>query len=219
MRVLAIDTAGPACSIALCDCHRRNYSVIASRVEAMPRGHAEALLPMIDAEFAQAGIERASIERIAVTVGPGSFTGLRVGVAAARGLALALSCDCVGVSVFAALRETLSPDGAVAVALDARRGEVYLQLFDADGGEMSAPEALPVAEARERVAPHMAVIGSGAALLRDNAEATSITADPVALARIGARLDPASHPPVPLYIRKADAKPQDHVAVARVGGQ
>lgn len=214
MRVLAIDTTGPACSVALAD-FAAGERVLASIVEPMPRGHAEALLPMIDRLFAQAGVAASSIERIAVTVGPGSFTGLRVGVAAARALALALGVPAVGVSVFETIRESETSGGfPLAVALDARRDEIYLQVFTSVD-EAAPPAVVALKDASALVPPGCRVVGTAAALLGHDDAPAGVPLDPVALARAGSRLDPAMALPRPLYLRKADAKPQEHARVAR----
>ena len=214
MRVLAIDTTGPACSIALAD-FGEGENVLGAIVEPMQRGHAEALVPMIDRLFRETGVPAASVERIAVTVGPGSFTGLRVGVSAARALALALGVPAVGVSVFEAIRERLGvPGTALAIALDARRDEIYLQSFDS-GGQAGTPVVVTAQEAAAMIPPGARVVGTAAALLGHEAGPDVFLLDPVAVARAGSRLDPAGFPPHPLYLRKPDAKPQAHASVAR----
>lgn len=219
MRVLAIDTTGPACSVALADFTRdgEGERVLGHIVEPMQRGHAEALMPMIGRLFADSVAGPESLGRIAVVVGPGSFTGLRVGVAAARGLALALAIPAVGVTVFEAIREAVSDTQGdpLMIALDARRDEIYAQSFDAAGEPVCPPCAVAVADAIGLVPPAARVVGTGAPLLGVGAAPDMLPVDPRAVARIGARLDPAGAPPNPLYLRKPDAKPQHHVAVAR----
>ena len=215
MRVLAIDTTGPACSIALAD-FGESESVRGCIVEPMQRGHAEALVPMLDRLFVEAGVAAKSVERIAVTVGPGSFTGLRVGVSAARALALALDVPAVGVSVFEAIRESLGDQAPpFAVALDARRDEIYLQDFPA-AGQAAKPVVVSLQDAAGMIPPDCHIVGTAAALLGKDRGLEVFPLDPVAVARAGSRLDPALSPPRPLYLRKPDAKPQAHARIARV---
>src|SRR3954471_12066678 len=130
MRVLAIDTALEACSAAIFDSDAGR--VTASESLAMPRGHAEAIMPMVARVMDRADAGFQDIERVVVTIGPGSFTGLRVGIAAARGIGLAAGKPVVGVSTFAAFAAPcIAEDGAqtVMVAVDARHDHVYLQMF------------------------------------------------------------------------------------------
>src|SRR5437588_9760314 len=129
MRVLAIDTALEACSAAVLD---PGGGITASESLAMTRGHAETLMPLIARVMSGAGVEFAQLDRIAVTTGPGSFTGLRVGISAARGIALAAGKPAVGLSTLAGFGAPLiaEDDGThVVAALDARHGNVYLQVF------------------------------------------------------------------------------------------
>ena len=212
MIVLAIDTAGSGCYAALYDAGRD--VVLGSAGEDIGRGHAERLMEFVDAALDAAGLDIRAIGRIAVTVGPGSFTGIRVGVAAARGLALALGVPAVGVSsltAFAAGRQ-----GPLLVAMDAKRDEVYWQLFAADGAEATPPAIAPLAEAREIAARHEgAIAGSAAHLLRDGAALETDGVPIAAVARLGARLDPERNRPKPLYLRGPDAKPQAGFAIRR----
>ncbi|MDP8917245.1 MAG: tRNA (adenosine(37)-N6)-threonylcarbamoyltransferase complex dimerization subunit type 1 TsaB, partial [Pseudomonadota bacterium] len=157
--ILAIDTCLTACSAAVTDGAR----VLAARSEPMDRGHQERLGPLV-AEV-MAGLEFSALERIGATVGPGSFTGLRVGLAFAKGLGLALGRPVVGVGTLQALA---ADEGARAAAVvDARRGQVYLQAF-ADGAALSEPEALTAADAADRLRSLGAdwrLVGSGAEML------------------------------------------------------
>lgn len=203
MIVLAIDTCLFACSVAVTDGER----VLARRVEPMSRGHQERLAPLVQEAMAQSGLRFDQLERIGVTVGPGSFTGLRVGLAFAKGLGAALSIPVVGVGSLEALAE---PErGDVLAVLDAKRGQVYLQAFSG-GAPVSAPDALPVEIAAARVAEFAPdiLIGTGAALLADLRPGARVieadTTDPVAVARLAAARTPV--PPRPLYLRAPDAK-------------
>jgi tRNA threonylcarbamoyladenosine biosynthesis protein TsaB len=201
--VLAIDTCLFACSVAVTDGDR----VLARRVEPMSRGHQERLAPLTAEAMSEAGISFDRLDRIGVTVGPGSFTGLRVGLAFAKGLGAALSIPVVGVGSLEALAQP--EQGSVLAVLDAKRGQVYLQAF-ADGAAVSAPDVLPIETAAARLAEMdtETLVGTGAALLaqmRPGARIIEIDhADPVAVAKIAAARAPT--PPRPLYLRAPDAK-------------
>ena len=203
MIVLAIDTCLFACSVAVVD----GEQVLARRVEPMSRGHQERLAPLVQEAMAEAGLGFDKLERIGVTVGPGSFTGLRVGLAFAKGLASALSIPAVGIGALEALAHTES--GNVVAVLDAKRGQVYLQAFS-DGAPVSAPDALPIETAAARVAEFApdTLIGTGATLLADVRPGVRIVeadvTDPVAVARLASLRSPV--PPRPLYLRAPDAK-------------
>ena len=203
MIVLAIDTCLFACSVAVVD----GEQVLARRVEPMSRGHQERLAPLVQEAMAEAGLGFDKLERIGVTVGPGSFTGLRVGLAFAKGLASALSIPAVGIGALEALAHTES--GNVVAVLDAKRGQVYLQAFSG-GAQVSAPDALPIETAAARVAEFAPdiLIGTGAALLAGVRPGVRVieadVTDPVAVARLAALRSPV--PPRPLYLRAPDAK-------------
>ena len=202
--ILAIDTCLFACSAAVV----QDGAVRAGRVEPMSRGHQERLAPLVAEVMAEAGgVGFDQLDRIAVTIGPGSFTGLRVGLAFAKGLSAALAIPAVGVGSLEALAQPHK--GRVFAVLDAKRGQVYLQAFD-DGAAVSAPDALPIETAAARVAelaPDI-LVGTGAALLaqmRPSAQAIAVDhADPAAIAALGASRSPV--PPRPLYLRAPDAK-------------
>ena len=138
--VLALDTAGSACSVAIGEADR----VLAHDRREMRHGHAEALLPMIDGTMRAAGLAAGQISRVAVSIGPGGFTGIRAGLAAAQGVALACGATLIGVSSFAAVAAALPPDGRpLLVALDSRREDFYAQLFAVGGHPLGDPAALP----------------------------------------------------------------------------
>lgn len=207
MRVLVVDTALTACTVGLFQDGR----AVVVRSEIMARGHSERLGGFArDVAVAAGGLD--GVDRIGVTVGPGSFTGLRVGLAFALGLGAALGRPVVGVSTLQALAASAETgaDGAVAALIDARRGEIYLQCFLA-GQPVGPPEALDVETARARLAQtdqDWSAVGSGARLLVDPARISGPeTPTAAALADLTARLDPAGHPPRPLYLRAPDATP------------
>lgn len=212
MIVLAIDTAGTGCSAALYDSDRD--VVLGAAGEDIGRGHAERLMEFVDGALAAAGLDLPAVNRIAVTIGPGSFTGIRVGVAAARGLALALGIPAVGVSTLSAL--AAGQDRPLLVAIDAKRDEVYWQAFAADGGEATPPAIATVEEARAIAQAHDGgIAGSASALLREGVVAATDSVDIATVARLGASLDPENHLPKPLYLRGPDAKPQAGFAIRR----
>jgi tRNA threonylcarbamoyladenosine biosynthesis protein TsaB len=209
MIVLALDTALGACSAAVL----RGGDVLASLSEPMTRGHQERLAPLVRETMEQAGIAFAALDRIGVTVGPGSFTGLRVGLAFAKGLGLALERPCIGVGTLEALAASARVPGLTAAAIDAKRGLVYLQLFR-DGVAVMAPDVLPIGIAAARLAEvwdggPARLIGPGAALLAGvwpgAAPDERAAPDPVALARLTAT-KPRDVPARPLYLRAPDAK-------------
>ncbi len=221
MRLLVIDTALEACSVGLAV--DDSAPVMAS--EIVGRGHAERLMPMIREVMDAAGLAFADLDRIAVTVGPGSFTGLRIGIAAARGVCLVTGAEAVGIGTLAAhadaARAELGPTPVLAV-LAAVRGEVYGQHFSPDGTADGAPRLGAPQTFVSLLAANTMIAGSGADALADvvgrEAEARIVhrasAPDVAALLRL-ARLAPsASERPRPLYLRPPDAKPQAS-AVAR----
>jgi len=210
VNLLAIDTCLNACSVAL----DRDGESLAHASEPMQRGHQERLAGMTAEVMAAAGLAFADLDRIGVTVGPGSFTGLRVGLAFAKGLALALDRPCVGVGSLEALWRSLEPEtasGPVAAVIDAGRGRVYLQVFD--GAPLGAPDIVEIEQALARLAetcPHgeLVLTGPGAGLLAPALPRARVdglqTPDPRAVARLARSAEPASARP--LYLRAPDAK-------------
>jgi tRNA threonylcarbamoyladenosine biosynthesis protein TsaB len=226
MRVLAIDTALDACSAAVLDMTRGG--ITASETLAMTRGHAEALMPLIARVMDQAEVEFAELDRIAVTTGPGSFTGLRVGISAARGIALAAGKPAIGLSTLAGLAAPLIAEDDstnVVAAIDARHDHVYLQVFGTGGRTLVAPRIATLRDAvRAAVTGPARVIGSAAGLLAaawpkgveppllvDNRGAPDISW----IARLGAAAAEGYGPPRPLYLRAPDAQPQDAAHLPR----
>lgn len=226
MRVLAIDTALAACSAAVVDTHDDAAPAHVFSL-AMARGHAEALMPEVASAVAAAG-GFSTIGRVAVTVGPGSFTGLRVGLACARAIGLGAKLPVVGVTTLSALVAPLldAGDGAapVAAAIDARHGRVFFQAFAGDGRPLVSARLIEARDAARAIGGGPATIaGSGADLVLAAAEGAAIrradaifdVPDPIWLARLGAACDPALAPPRPLYLKAADAHPQQSGRIAR----
>lgn len=197
--LLAIDTAAPRLQLAL-----RHEGVTDISIDELAQGHAELLLPRIEALLARNGVAYADLDRISVTTGPGSFTGLRIGLSAARGLGLALGIPVIGVPSLLALSLSAPPGGPVVVLLDARRDEAYFQRFAGPGHASDRPRLLAMAEARNCLAAGVAVV-----------EGPFV--DIARLATFAADLDPALYPPDAAYVRDADARPQGRFRVARVG--
>jgi tRNA threonylcarbamoyladenosine biosynthesis protein TsaB len=142
MRILGFDTATSACSAALW----RSGVIVARRLELMQRGQSERLMPMIKEVLNEAGVGFADLDLLAVTRGPGAFTGLRIGLAAARGLALATGLKCFGVTTLealaAAVPESDVAGGTLLVTIDAKRADVYAQAFRAGSQPLCPPVAL-----------------------------------------------------------------------------
>ena len=219
--LLAIDGAGAACSVALA----AGGEIRAARSARLARGHAEILMPMIADVLAEAGSFYREIGCFAVTVGPGSFTGIRTAIAAARGLALALSRPVIGVTAFeaiarAALRAAPGGGADCLVVLDTRRADLYAQRFAPDGAALTGPLAMmPEPFVSSLGAGPLLLAGDAAASIRPLLEARGIgfrapvgefRADAAVVAEIAAerwRSPPADglQPPRPLYLRPPDA--------------
>jgi tRNA threonylcarbamoyladenosine biosynthesis protein TsaB len=226
MRVLAIDTALEACSAAVLDTELAG--VVAHESLPMVRGHAEALIPLISRVMERARLTFSEIDRIAVTTGPGSFTGLRVGISAARGIALASGKPAVGLSTLAAYAAPfIAGDDTqpVVAAIDARHDHVYLQVFGPGGRTIVAPRIVPLREAL-RVAATGAprLIGTAANILAaawpPGERPPSLVEQRAApdidwVARLGAAAVETGVPPKPLYLRAPDAQPQNAAQLAR----
>ncbi|MDD3443998.1 MAG: tRNA (adenosine(37)-N6)-threonylcarbamoyltransferase complex dimerization subunit type 1 TsaB [Zavarzinia sp.] len=212
MNVLAFDCATGPTSVAV----RRDGELAARADDARPQGQAESLVPLIGAVLQQAGIAPAALDRIAVTLGPGSFTGVRIAIAAARGLALALGRPVFGYSSLDVMAAALPPsDLPTLVAIDARRGEAYVRLFAADGPALTPPFALPLDDAAARLpGGDLRLAGSGAPLvatrLGDRARVVlpDVVPDAAVLALMaeGAAPEHGLITPEPLYLRPPDAK-------------
>lgn len=221
MTFLAFDTTVEACSVAVADGGR----VLAHLSERRARGHAEALMPMIEAALAEAGRDMASLEGVLVTTGPGTFTGVRIGIAAARGLGLALTARIGGLSTLEALAlgalDRLGDGETVLALIDARRGELYAAAYRRSSAaypleEEEPPRKLPLSELAGALARHgpAVVVGSGAFRVGETAApAPRIipgleVPDMSAVARLAPHL-PAPYwnaRPAPIYLRAPDAK-------------
>jgi len=230
MTILALDTCMAACSAAVLGLSQDEP--LSTCFEPMERGHAEALFPMISAVMSEAGVAFTDLTKIAVTRGPGTFTGVRAGVAAGRGLAL--GC---GVPVVAATSLEVMALGCVAllsaaqrakgflIAHDARRGEFYVQQFDPEGHALSRPALVTLSDAALLAAVSGLVAGSGAQSLarealssghRVHACLPDLLPNAAHLARLANHLEPDGGPVSPLYLRAPDAKPQTDKSLARV---
>ncbi|NDW04581.1 tRNA (adenosine(37)-N6)-threonylcarbamoyltransferase complex dimerization subunit type 1 TsaB [Jiella pacifica] len=232
--ILALDTAFARCTAAVFDPSGEGRLLAAAEPD-IGTGHAERLTSVIDEVFTEAGATYGDLSRIVVTIGPGSFTGIRVGVAAARGLALALDIPAIGISTLEAIakgalasKDTGANASPILAVIDARRGEIYASLFSAGGRLIAGSAALQPsrleaflagpaealhAAGGEAGGPLLRLVGSGAAIAQAHLPGieTIIAGetdriDPEILARLGARA-PAGEPPRPLYLRSADAKP------------
>ncbi|MBY5408097.1 tRNA (adenosine(37)-N6)-threonylcarbamoyltransferase complex dimerization subunit type 1 TsaB [Rhizobium leguminosarum] len=218
MIILALDTAGVDCAAAVYDSGRD--TVLGEASDMIGKGHAEHLIGIVDRALNQAGLALSDVDRLAVTIGPGSFTGIRVGVAAARGFALSLNVPAVGVTtleVMASAQRDKTPHRAVLAAMDAKRDEIYLQSFAADGSSLDAPRAVSVAEAQAFAAGFDGEItGSATPLLKADAGGDRTNRFPISVvARLGAAASLDAGKPKPLYLRGPDAKPQAGYAIAR----
>jgi tRNA threonylcarbamoyladenosine biosynthesis protein TsaB len=218
MLILAIDTALDACAAGVLDTDAGK--LIAQESQAMKRGHAEALMPLIARVIEQSGIGFASLDRIAVTTGPGSFTGLRVGLSAARGIGLAANKPVIGLttlSAFAAPVVSESGEHPVMSAIDARHDQVYYQVVSGNGSSLIQPRVAPIEEALEASrfgAPHL--VGNAAGILSQRWPAQApapFTVDEQSapdiawVAWLGAAVSPDNAPARPFYLRAPDAKP------------
>ena len=220
LTILAMDTAGRACSAALL----RDGQIRARRFEAMERGQSERLVPMLLEVLADGGCGFDALDAIAVTVGPGAFTGVRIGLATARGLALARDLPLIGVTCFEAVAEAAPAshsDGRhLAVLLDAKRRDLFVQVFGAAGKPLAPARSL-LPEQLDAELPVGALLLAGDATqaaydslvaagrdVRVVAEAVAVDADKVALSAVRQGLPTAgSPPPRPLYLRPPDVTP------------
>ncbi|MFQ0815040.1 tRNA threonylcarbamoyladenosine biosynthesis protein TsaB [Brucella anthropi] len=224
MKILALDTAASWCSVAVYNSD--GDVVLADRSENIGKGHAEVLMDYVERALLQAKLSLRDMDRVAVNIGPGSFTGVRIGVSAARGFALALGIPAIGITAFEALAAQTHltlPEQPVLVLLDAHRGEIYAQAFDAKG----LPGAKPLVLSREEAevlaasqAENTVLAGSAASAINEATGGRLALGPEEPTAKIGiyARLAGLREPgdaPKPLYMRGPDAKPQVGFALAR----
>ncbi|MCO5064082.1 MAG: tRNA (adenosine(37)-N6)-threonylcarbamoyltransferase complex dimerization subunit type 1 TsaB [Rhizobiaceae bacterium] len=222
MLLLAIDTAAAQCAACVFD--------TASRLERgrialdLGKGHAERLMEVIDGALAEAGVGYDALGRIAVSIGPGSFTGVRVGVSAARGLALALDVPAIGISTLEAVAaETRASLGdPVLVAFESAGDALQAALYDADGNVLVAPAILDMEDALRLAEQHRPLLAgtaarriAGAGDLQLSIGSERNTADIGTYARLAATKEGAAEKPKPLYLREPDAKPQSGFVLPR----
>ena len=218
MLILAIDTALDACAAGVLDTDAGK--LIGQESEAMKRGHAEALMPLIARVMKASGIAFAGLDRIAVTTGPGSFTGLRVGLSAARGIALAANKPVAGVTTLTAYAAPVVSQNAehpVISAIDARHDHVYFQAVSGDGSLLIRPQVAPIEEALGASRFGAAyLVGNAAGVLADRWPADAppplkvdvqAAPDIAWVAWLGAAVSPNTAPARPFYLRAPDAKP------------
>lgn len=215
MIVLGLDAAGAGCGVAV----RRDGQILAARTEAMAQGHAAKLMPLVLEVLDEAGVAPGEIDLFGVTTGPGSFTGLRVGLAAVGGLALGTGRTIVGIPSFDAVLADLGPvaAGTVLVALDGRRAEPFARLFDAAGTPLGEPLCLPATDLAALIPPGpLTVAGDGVHLVLpalagrpDVRRAGPAAIDPATVARLAEERagEAREGPPPPIYVRPPDAVP------------
>ena len=194
---LAIDTAAPRLQLALLLADGR----VDVSVDEIATGHAELIFDRIGTLLARNSVDYADLGRVASTTGPGSFTGLRIGLSAARGLGLARTIPVIGVPSLLAL--SLCVAGASTVLLDARRGEAYFQVFSGPGQPSTGAVLLPIETARAAIEPGTVLIESP-------------FVDIALVVRYAAKADPRTHSPEATYVRDADAKPQTAARIQRL---
>ena len=225
MKLLALDTAANLCSVAILNVE--TGTILAEISEDIGKGHAERLMAVIEQAIADAEISITDIGKIAVSVGPGSFTGVRVGVSTARGFALALKCPAVGISTLQALAYDAAKVSVVMPILsiiDARRDELYAQFFSENGAPLSEPmvTTLPRILEQLKAQPKRHLLsGSGALLINEKLDrpldiaTTRATGSIEAFARLGALEFNGGEAPSPLYLRGLDVKPQQGFVLKR----
>lgn len=224
MKLLVLDTAANLCSVAIFDAE--SGTMLAQISEDIGKGHAERLMAIMEQAVANAGIAINEIGKVVTSIGPGSFTGVRVGVATARGLALALRCPAIGVTTLEALAydagKALSGRPVLSV-IDARRDEFYAQFFASDGTPASKPMIVTLPGIVEQLAGHgqnLVLAGSASALVNAKLErpldvaSAMATGTIEAFAQLGIRSQDTALPS-PLYLRGLDVKPQQGFVLKR----
>ncbi|MGH6802504.1 MAG: tRNA (adenosine(37)-N6)-threonylcarbamoyltransferase complex dimerization subunit type 1 TsaB [Methyloceanibacter sp.] len=229
MNILALDTSMGACSAAVLRSDGAAPRLFA-RQESMARGHAEALMPMVAEIMEEAGLPFADIDLVAATLGPGSFTGVRIAIAAARGLALVTHAKLFGTDSLTVMARVALASGALgsgpfAVAVDARRGMLYFGLYDEAGKKREGPLLIAPDEAISLLPSGLRVaVGSGAILLAEaggrrghqlEAKLAELQPSAEALAEIAFASGETAPTLRPLYLRPPDAKPQTPAVLRR----
>lgn len=233
MICLAIDTAGTDCAACIYDSARD--SVLSEKSENIGKGHAERLMGIVSEAMTEADIGYKDLERVITTTGPGSFTGIRVAIATAKGFGLGLGIPVIGVSNLHGILEQVRrqvPQGenlAIGAIMDARRSELYAMLdFDCRFGQANEPfiaeaEELAAMLTEETPAGHGLMLGCNGECSLALPDVTAVRTVPVErvpvslYARIGAECSRESCPPEPVYLRRPDAAPQQGFAVERAG--
>ncbi|WP_428687092.1 tRNA (adenosine(37)-N6)-threonylcarbamoyltransferase complex dimerization subunit type 1 TsaB [Roseibium sp.] len=224
MRVLAIDTALANCAAAVLD-NGADTACYDSVGEEIGRGHAEKLMDMIGEVMAETSTAFSDLDRVIVTVGPGSFTGLRVGLSVARGFGLVLGKPVVGITTLAAIAKSSAPDDGGApllVALTGKGEEVYCQAFSASGDPESEAGVRTFSDLAATLPEGIRLAGSAAESV---AEKCGLPQDRILsrcgypgireVAELGLVADPAKSSPSPLYLRPPDATPQTKGRIER----
>jgi tRNA threonylcarbamoyladenosine biosynthesis protein TsaB len=208
VKLLAVDTALGACSVAVLD----GEKILAHRFVLMDRGHAEALAPMVEDAMRESGIAFAALDRLAVTTGPGTFTGQRVGLAFMRGLRIALKKPLTGITTLATMAAQAVEETKLtraAAVHDARRDEFYVETIPGSG-----PEILPRAQALEVLSAFsgapFALAGTCAPVMAEHLKNATLSSvrqpDALFVARLAMTVPETSEAPRPLYLRAPDAK-------------
>jgi len=215
MLILAVDTTLAACSAAIYDSGAT--AVLAHLHEPMRQGHAERLAGMMREVAAKAGIGFHQLDRIAVTTGPGTFTGVRIGLAMVRGIGRALDTPVVGISTLQAIAANVEDNLGelpITAIMDARRNAVFTQTFSHQCEPLSEPECIALPDVVDHLpVDARIVVGSGVELVGEAPphwlqSAASILPNACVVARLSQGLAINGPPPVPLYLRPVDAKPQ-----------
>ena len=227
MILLALDTSANFCSATLYDCGQGK--ILSSKSEDIGRGHAERLMGLLAEVLESADLEYKDVSKIAAICGPGSFTGIRVGLATARGLALGLSIPVIGINALEAIAFQQNNNGnnaetPIVVALDAKRGEVFAQIFSSSGEHLTTPQAVSIDQISDFMPDqpfHIAGSGSQAIINAFGEQSCEVISDQTAasikyVARLAAQMPDDLNKPSPLYLRSADAKPQNNFSVKRV---
>ena len=227
MILLALDTSANLCSAALYDCDQGK--ILSSKSENIGRGHAERLMGLLAEVLGSADLEYKDVSRIAAICGPGSFTGIRVGLATARGLALGLNIPVIGINALEAIafqhnRDKNCAKTPIIVALDAKRCEIFAQIFSSTGEPLTMPQAVALNQIRDFIPDQpIRFAGSGSQTIINaiGAQSCEFLSDQTAanindIAKLANQMSVDTNKPSPLYLRSADAKAQNNFAVKRV---